>query len=119
MLAVRLDISPAGCGGGGDRSESLRQAKKKEEENSLALQFLSLPHLPSPPPLPGGSDQRLHLFYEVTANHVLVAGDPQRVGHGFSVESGVEDHDGAVYATVQEVLGKLLQVGDWGKKAKR
>lgn len=58
---------------------------------------------------PGGADQRLHLFHEVTANHVLVAGDSQRVRHGFSVESGVEDHDGAVHATIQEVFGKLLQ----------
>lgn len=133
-----------GGGGGGETDQSLsdRQKKKKEEEkNSLALQFLvhkygpfeevnvtsgsrgqqcghSLPHLPSSPspPLPGRSDQRLHLFYEVTADHVLVAGDPQRAGHGFGVEGGVEDHDGPVYAAIQEVFSKLLQVGDWGKE---
>lgn len=68
----------------------------------------SPPPLP-PSPLPGGADQRLHLFHKVTANHMLVARDPQRVRHGFSVESGVEDQDGSVYATIQEVFGKLLQ----------
>lgn len=72
---------------------------------------------PPPPPSPGGADQRLHLFHKVTANHVLAAGDPQRVRHGFSVESGVEDHDGSVHATIQEVFSKLLQ-GIWERMLK-
>lgn len=66
---------------------------------------------------PGGADQRLHLFHEVAAHHVLVAGDPQRVRHDLGVKCGVQYHNGSVHATIQEVFSKLLQ-GEKGKKAK-
>lgn len=65
---------------------------------------------------PGGADQRLHLFHEVAAHHVLVAGDPQRVRHDLGVKCGVQYHNGSVHATIQEVFGKLLQAGE-GKES--
>lgn len=67
---------------------------------------------------PGRADQRLHLFHEVAAHHVLVAGDPQRVRHDLSVKCGVQYHNSSMHATIQKVFGKLLQ-GETGKKAKR
>lgn len=83
-------------------------SKKKKKALDYSFWYRKYTHARHHP-LPGGADQRLHLFHQVTANHVLVPGDPQHVCHGFSVERGVEDHDGSVYATIQQVFSKLLQ----------
>lgn len=105
-----------------ERSESLSQAKKKTVHlmRIMRVTWWKVRGVGSLRPLfsPGRADQRLHLFHEVAAHHVLVAGDPQRVRHDLGVKSGVQYHDGSVHATVQEVFGKLLQ-GKKGKKAKR
>lgn len=52
------------------------------------------------PPSPGRADQCFHLFNKVSSNHVLAAGDPQCVCHGFNIKRGVQHQDGTVNSTV-------------------
>lgn len=61
------------------------------------------------PPSPGRADQCFHLLNKVSSNHVLAAGDPQCICHGFDIKRGVQHQDGTVNSTVQKVFCKLLK----------